>query len=137
MFGAKSTSKILAKAYRSRAARLSKELTKGLRAGAVAIDRAQVENLSGGENPGDYPIPVRTGNLRSSHFFAQRGDRLFVIGNTAAYARAVHEGLDSSDGLGRGNYVHGRRPFLDDAADSVDVLAIAQKRTRKALAIGI
>ena len=78
----------------------------GLRSAAIAVDRAQVKNLGGSGDAGSYPVPVRTGNLRGGHFFDTQRSDFAVIGNTTVYATVVHKD----------------RPFLDDAAESVDTV---------------
>lgn len=105
----------LAQTFRRRIRALDAGLRKGLRNAAIQVDNAQVDLLRGGVNPGDYPIPVRSGNLLQGHFFDVKSDYLAVVGNTARYALPVHEGLG-------GHAVHGRRPFLDDAVEREDVV---------------
>lgn len=102
---------------------------KGLRNAAAAIDAAQVENLAGSNAaaPGSYAVPNRSGNLMGSHFFQVKSSSMAIVGNKAAYALAIHEGLGSSK-------VHGRRPFLDDAVESTDYFAIAAKPVDRVLA---
>ena len=105
----------IAEKYRDRTRRLSGAVERGMRRIAAEIDREQVRRLSGGRgaSPGSYPVPARTGHLLQSHFFTVESPLLAFVGNTARYAIAVHEGRGSSG-------PHGRRPFLDDAAASVD-----------------
>ncbi len=117
----------LAREFMARRRKLDAALFRGLRNWAIAVDRAQVDNLRGGNQPGDYPVPVRTGNLLGSHFFAVPAKRRAVVGNTASYAVPIHEGQG-------GNAVHGRRPFLEDAAKATDGAAIVQKPLRKVFA---
>lgn len=94
--------------YQARERRLGQALRRGLRLAAIAVDAAQVENLSGSGPPGSYPVPVRTGNLRGGHFYQVRNERLAVVGDTAEYAAAIHV----------------ERPFLDRAAEDTPVFDI-------------
>lgn len=133
----------LAARYDKRLSRLDAALKRGITRVAVAVDNAQVENLRGGTNAGDYPIPVRTGTLLGAHFFRVTGIRQAVVGNTASYAGAVHRGVhktiqvsgherEAKTVFGLRKTVsqqvpqHSRtlaikgRPFLDDAVHSVD-----------------
>lgn len=88
-------------------------LLRGITKAVAAVDKAQVTRLAGSNaaEPGSYPVPARTGHLLGAHFFEVQSSRLAIVGNAAAYAEAIHEGFGSSA-------VHGRRPFLDDAADA-------------------
>jgi len=114
----------LARIYAKRAAGLSHALRTGLRNAAIAVDNKQVSLLSGGDGAGDYPIPVRTGNLMGGHFFAVRSSSLAVVGNTTSYAEAIHEGKGSSK-------VYGRRAFLDDAVEAVNVTEIVRNVVKR------
>lgn len=114
----------LAREFMRRRAQLDAALKRGLRNAAIAVDREQVANLRGGVQPGDYPVPVRTGNLLGSHFFNVARSNLAVVGNTADYAYAVHDGHGA-------NSVHGKRPFLTDALAAVDVTGLVQKQVRR------
>lgn len=119
MVGIVSNAGQIAKRYQRRRQRLDRALGRGLKKAAAAIDREQVDNLSGSGSaaPGDYPVPIRTGTLRGGHFFRVRSERLAIVGNTTEYAVAIHED----------------RPFLDDAAEAVDHLAIVAGEVRKAV----
>ena len=92
----------------------------------VQVDRYQVENLRGSNaaESGDYPVPSRTGHLLGTHFWDVKSETLAVVGNTAEYAVDIHEGLGSSA-------PHGRRPFLDDAAEATDAVEIMAVEVRK------
>ena len=114
----------LARDFKKRANGLSKAISTGLRNAAIKVDNEQVNNLRGGSAPGDYPIPVRSGNLLGSHFFKIKNSVTALVGNTASYALAIH------DGKGR-HEVYGRRPFLDDAVEAVDVQGEVRKETSK------
>jgi len=107
----------LASQYARRAAAFEPAVTTGLRNAAIQVDQKQVKNLSGGGAPGSWPVPARTGYLRRASYWRMRGDRLAVVGNSARYAKAVHDG----------------RPYLDFAVQDVDVITHIRKQTRKAL----
>lgn len=83
----------LAADLRDRRQRLTEALAVGLRRIAVAVDAEQERRLNGAGAPGAYPVPVRTGNLRGSHFFdVQTAAGMAIVGNTAAYAHIIHDG---------------------------------------------
>lgn len=114
----------LIRKYQQRIAVLKKALKRGLTKAAAKVDRAQVDNLRGGVEPGDYPVPVRTGDLLGSHFFTVPDYTHAIVGNSSGHAIAIHEGKRSSA-------PYGRRPFLEDAVEEVDVaetLAIEIRR---------
>lgn len=114
----------LAREFMARRRKLDAARRRGLRKWAAIVDRKQVDNLRGGNQAGDYPVPVRTGNLLGSHFFAVRSSDMAIVGNTASYADDVHDGKGSSA-------VHGRRPFLEDAANDTEGLGILQAEVRR------
>lgn len=73
-----------------------------------------------GAKPGSYPVPIQTGNLIRLLDFLYPGEGKsgpagtftagpmeVVVFNSAAYARAIHDGTGSSSGFGP-------RPFLVD-----------------------
>jgi hypothetical protein len=125
----------LAEKYRARARYMDELVTKVLRSAAAAIDRKQVENLSGSgaDEPGSYPVPVRKGTLRGGHGFAVTGRGEAAVFNTTAYAMAVHTGNRATNqGV---KYAVRPRPFLDEAAAQVDVGKRMQTALRKAFAI--
>lgn len=124
----------LAEKYRARARYMDELVAKVLRSSAAAIDRKQVEKLSGSgaDEPGSYPVPVRKGTLRGGNFF-RVASGFAVVGNTTAYAMAVHTGNRSTNqGV---KYAVKPRPFLDEAAAEVDVGKRMQRALRKAFAI--
>lgn len=124
-----SNARQLARRYQQRAERLNGALRKGLTRAAAQVDRAQVENLRGPKGPpGGYPVPVPTGALLQAHFFNVASYKLAVVGDTAKHAVVVHEGRGSSR-------PYGRRPFLDDAAASVDTTGIVQAAVREGMAV--
>lgn len=116
----------LARTYRQRRARLDAAIRAALRLAAIEVDRGQTDNLRGGSESGDYPVPVRSGDLLQGHFFRVLSGSLAIVGNKSGHAVAVHEGEGSSA-------PYGRRPFLDDAVESVDVTEIMAIRVREAL----
>ena len=116
----------LAQRFRARIAALRGELRSGLRKWAAEVDAEQVRLIRGGDAPGDYPVPVRRGGLLQGHFFDVAGNTTAVVGNRSDHAVSVHEGRGP-------NTVHGRRPFLDDAAAAVDGQAIISAALRRAL----
>ncbi len=107
----------LSRQYKQRAGRLNRGVKSGLRRIAALIDRKQVEKLRGGSgaSAGAYPVPIRSADLFQGHFFAVKSERLAVVGNLSPHAILVHEGLGQ-------NKKHGRRPFLEDAVNSVDAV---------------
>lgn len=116
--------------FRARAAGWDAALRAGLRTLVSKVERAATRNLSGpggSGNPGAYPVPRRFGTLARGMYSAVRG-RVAEVGNRARnprtgepYARAVHEGFRAF-GNPRAPY-YGRRPYLEDAAASVDPMA--------------
>jgi hypothetical protein len=125
-FDATTNAADIAKRFNRRIAKLEAAIKNGLRKWAITVDNAQVANLSGGSATGDYPLPVRTGNLLQGHFFKVQRHYVALVGNKTSYALPVHEGRGS-------NIVHGRRPFLEDAAQSVDGGDIMRTEMRKAV----
>ena len=123
MINVLTNAKQLAAKWRQRRVALSAAARKGRRNAAIAVDREQEKNLEGGTSaPGSYPVPVRTGNLRRGAFFDATHSTFAIVGNTAAYAMAIHSGdMTTKDGL---NYSLKGRPFLDDAAEAVDVVEL-------------
>lgn len=106
---------------------LDNAVGRGLRKVAATVEREQIKRLGGAaKTPGVYPVPARTGHLRRETFFEVKTSRFALVGNTATYALAVHEGLGSSK-------KYGRRPFLEDAVNEVDSNAIMAVEIRKAL----
>jgi hypothetical protein len=116
----------LARRFGRRIGKLEQAIGRGLRKWAASVDNAQVNNLRGGSAPGDYPVPVRSGNLLQGHYFVVRSHYLALVGNSASYALPIHEGRGSS-------HVYGRRPFLEDAVASVDGAAIVRAEMRAAV----
>jgi hypothetical protein len=110
----------LATQYRTLAARLSAALQRGLLKAMSAVEAAAQKLLSGGGAPFSYPVPVRTGNLRSSLGDEQLSPTAVEVFDTADYARAVHEGVFSEwAGRGKTKIVQRQdRPFLTDALQS-------------------
>lgn len=117
----------LAREFMARRRKLDAAMRRGLRDWAATVDRKQVDNLRSGVEPGDYPVPVRTGNLLGGHFFSVKSSHLAIVGNSTSYALAVHEGQGS-------NSVYGRRPSLEDAANDTDGVAIVQQRVQRVFA---
>lgn len=72
----------------------------------------------GGSEPGDYPIPVRTGRFRGAFGWVVSDDSA-TLSNEANYSRAIHDGYQPY-----GN-PHARpippRPYFTDALARVDV----------------
>lgn len=129
MFSARTNASQLAARFRRRAEKLGGALKAGLRTAVAQIDKYQVDNLKGhnAAKSGDYPIPARTGHLLGAHFWDVKSETMAVVGNTAEYAVDIHEGRGSSA-------EHGRRPFLDDAADATDALDIMAVEVDRAMA---
>lgn len=107
---------------RRRVAQWDVALRAGLRNIATQVEREATRNLSGpggAGNPGAYPVPRRTGFLARAMFSRVRA-RSAEVGNTATYARSVHNGFRAYGNPAAPFY--GRRPYLEDAAASVDPL---------------
>lgn len=131
MTGIATNSLQLARAYARRIERLDAAAKAGIRKWAIAVNREQVKNLSGGKGAaaGSYPVPVRTGNLRRDAFWQVESPRQAIVGNTADYAQAIHEGQFA----GRSGAHINPRPFLDDAAREVDGLSIMSGEVERGL----
>lgn len=117
----------LAKAIKA----LSPNLLVALRAAAIKINQLTLDNLAGSHkaDPGSYPVPNRTGNLfRHQDWAPAAGSMAMFVFNDARYARAIHEGTDSSSR-------YGRRPFLDDAVEKSDFLTDIQNSMRGSFSI--
>jgi hypothetical protein len=98
-----------------------------------------VMRLNGGGAPWTYPVPVRTGYLKRSTFVRQPASTVVVVGDTAVYAHAIHEGVIPVRAKGGGYRmaIHARRPFLDDAVTDAQPGAIVTEAIVGALgAIG-
>lgn len=123
----------VAKKYRKRILALGDSQRKGLTQAAQLIDKEQVANLSGTGGPGSYPVPVRKGILRGGHGWAIRNDNNAAVFNTTGYAVPIHTGnMTTKEGL---RYAVRPRPFLDDAANSVNVSEIVIAEVRKGFAV--
>lgn len=132
---ANSNAGAMALKYAKRAAELNAVIRSGIKKVAVAVDKEQVENLSGSgsDKPGSYPVPVRKGTLRGGHGWAVQGVGRAAVFNTTEHAMAIHNGeLTTRQGV---RYAVRPRPFLDDAANKVDVVDMVAKETRKAFAV--
>lgn len=131
----------------------------GLTRWAIDVDEGHKRNLRGGldDSPGSYPVPLRRGNLmRSAHYAIQPMQAMAF--NTAAYAHAIHDGKQGPEhvsahtrqvrkvfGKDMGHMViqhipaHARqrntagRPFLEDAANEVDAIALLREELRREL----
>lgn len=102
-------------------------LTAALRNLAIKINRKALDNLAGSNKavPGSYPVPNRTGNLfRGQQWAMSSTGRAAFIFNDRPYAKQIHEGEGSSQKFGR-------RPFLDDAVDAVDILGGTEQAMRR------
>lgn len=129
----------LAKRYGARAAAIIGAIRASLRKAALAVERAMVKRLSGSGAPWSYPVPVRTGFLRRSTFVQTPGDALAVVGNSAAYANAIHTG-EVSTWAGRGKHKMQQRqarPYLDDAVKDADPAAIVSAGIKGALELAV
>lgn len=122
----------VAATYAGRMARFPRALHLATQAVLIALNRAQIRNVSGSgaSNPGAYPVPVRSGNLRRSMDWGFTGNASGYIvagGNNAPYAIPIHEGTGSSAKFGP-------RHFQTDAGESVDVMAVMLPQIEGALA---
>lgn len=108
---------------------MDRAIPDGLQRAAIKINAEALKNLSGNhaDAPGSFPVPNRTGNLFRSQNWEMSPDRrsAFVF-NAAPYAIEIHEGRDTSA-------KYGRRPFLDDASNKIDMLAEMQMAIQRSL----
>lgn len=118
----------IAALFRSRAQNLERALRRAWRKIGIEIDRKQADNLRGGEAPGDYPVPVRTGDLLRERFFDARRADYLIVGNKSAHAVSVHKGLGP-------NTPYDPREFLTDAINDVPALEILRNEIKTAWAI--
>ncbi len=105
----------------------------GLRDVAITVERAAEKNLRGAGSaaPGSYPVPIRTGGGLRSKLQSRFDERQSMVINSAVYARAVHDGFKPY-----GNphaRAMPRRPYLQDAVDSIDANEIMAIRINKDL----
>lgn len=92
--------------------------------GIVRSGRTRLRGQSSmlGARPGSYPVPTVTGNLRNHLDWLGPGETKrgeagsitagqneFILFNSAAYARVIHDPKP-----GESSHRYGRRPFLDD-----------------------
>lgn len=110
---------------------LDSALQRGMRRLVLAVKREQVKNLGGSGGPGDYPVPIRSGNLRLSAGSRVAGPLLGFVFNRATYARAIHEGFQPYNNQ-NARQIRARR-FLDRAAEAVDSGEIIQRALREGL----
>jgi phage gpG-like protein len=110
----------------------TRAVTAGLRDIAITVERAAAKNLRGGGSaaPGSYPVPIRSRNLRSS-LQSRFEERQSMVINSAVYARAIHEGFQPY-GNPKARRI-GRRPYLQDAVDSINPTEIMAIRINKEL----
>lgn len=151
---------------RQRFIEMTVQVDKGLQIGLShvahkAINRRQINNLRGAASaaPGSYrPVPNRTGHLMRGAMAKMIGRHMAIVGNTSAYAGAVHNGMYDVVRVQaherRVAKVFGRdigrmaiqkvpehwrkmdlkeRPFLKDAADDTDINAIITRAIDKAV----
>lgn len=124
--------------------RVERAVRAGVAQAAFAIERAQINNLSGGGDPYSYPVPVRTGHLRRSAGVEQPHAHHAIVFNAAAYAWAVHSGEVNewrSHYAGPGeersmSVLRRPRPFLDDAVKRTPYLDIVVRSFVGALRAG-
>ncbi len=137
----------VSKRYAERAANLTAAAERGTKRVLLAIERKATDNLSGSGGPGSYPIPVRSrrewvvgkgavsspgGNLRRSMGVRQLSAASGLVFNRARYARAVHTTGFHAYGNPAAPF-YKPRPFLSDAVDQVDTMAIFQREMREAV----
>lgn len=116
MTGISTNAKLVAKLFMQRRLMLQPALERGMKRFTAKVENEATDNLSGGgdASPGSYPVPVRTGTSRRGMNLRARG-MVGYVWNKIIYAAAIHED----------------RPFLDDAADSVDGLAIMREELER------
>lgn len=120
--------------YAQRAAELPAAIRRGTRNVLLAVERQATKNLTGSGKAGEYPVPVRTGNLRRSMGVRQESDVVGYVFNRARYAHAVHTSGFHAYGNPHAPFYKGR-PFLDDAADQVDTGLIFRRGVARALGL--
>lgn len=122
--------KVVINGFAHMAKNLPKASERGLVRIAQGIHRAAHDNLSGAGakasnvGSGGYPVPVRSGHLRSCldwlkpgesktsegvHFTAAKDEA--IVFNAAAYGMSIHEGTSSSAKFGP-------RPYITDGAET-------------------
>lgn len=117
----------LAAVYQARMRLFPQAVARALRTLAVLVHRQADRNLSGGGAAWNYPVPRRRGALARG-LFSRSDMRSATVGNTAAHAWAIHSGVHP-----RWKSPPARpRPFLTDAADGIDHLAVMQNEVRGA-----
>ncbi len=103
---------------------ISGAVSRGTRSALLAVETEAVKNLSGSnaDQPGAYPVPVRTGQLRRDRTVQQPQPGLGLISFMSDYAWAIETGV-VTQWAGRGKTRRaqvGARPFAQDAVDRVD-----------------
>lgn len=119
--------------------------------GILIIHRKAFENLTGPKKPpGQFPVNINTGFLRRNQYFVLPGktktsnEKIFraepfeaIAGNSANYAGTVHEGVFTTKDGQILNFIFGRRPYLEKAADSfgreIGLIKLIKKNLRKAI----
>lgn len=117
--------KVVIAGLKGMATDMPQALKNTMKRGAIGTHREAFDFLSGAKgNPGGYPVPVETGNLRrlldflppgksktvGSTTFAT-GDMESMVYNSAIYSRAIHDGTGSSAKFGA-------RPFITDGFEA-------------------
>lgn len=97
---------------------LSPALRHFMRRIAGLVEENATNRLSGSGEPGSYPIPTPTGNLRGS-MGSESDDSSATIFNTAEYAAAAHAGFRAyNNPKGR---VIPPRPYIADGINDTDI----------------
>lgn len=105
--------------FADRAVRWWNTLPRAMHVALGRVHNQAVELVSGGGEPGSYPVPVRTGNLRRAMGYRVETIASGIVFNDAGYAQAIHSGeLAVGYRGGKRKRVDGR-PFLEDAANLV------------------
>ncbi|MFO0293801.1 MAG: HK97 gp10 family phage protein [Rhodospirillales bacterium] len=128
-----STAGDLVRQYQRYAQRWDAAVAKGLRDIAISVEREAVKNTGGPSSaaPGEYPVPVRKGNLRRSIGSRFGANESMVIA-TAEYASAIHNGFTPyGNPNARKSYIG--RPFLTDAVKAIDLQQVMAIRIDKEL----
>ncbi|HZP85862.1 MAG TPA: hypothetical protein VFB54_03515 [Burkholderiales bacterium] len=119
MSGIDTNANDVAAALEAKSAALERSVSVGMSNALAATDREAVKLLSGsnGASPWSYPVPARTGNLRSARDVSQPSPGVGVIAFLADYAYAIYTGVVSQwAGRGKTRIVQRvARPFADDA----------------------
>ncbi len=115
---------------RQRVAGWDDALQAGFREIGARVERGATKRLSGGGQPGAYPVPRRSGRLARG-MGSQVEPRTVVVFNDQNHAAAIHDGFQAY-GNPHAPFYPGR-PFLADAAAEIDPMQILLKNLERVL----